>query len=326
VAVRLLTADTHPDHDTIATFRRRNGKLLDAAFVQVLQIAARLGVPRMGTVCLDGTKIKANASNRATRQESQLRLELQELSAEVASRMNQAEAADGVDETTEKLPDELTHAATRRAKIAAARAALTERAAAENRPVRDDERGNTTDPDSRAQRTAHGYIQGYNAQLAASAESGLIVAAHVCSDNQDRRQLAPTIAAIPEVAGKADTIVADTGYDNHEQIVTVAALTGATIYIPPQAPVQTTVRQTHARAAVSAERISRLERVRSDQGQALMRTRQTLVEPIFGVLKAVRGFNRFGLRGLAGVNLEWKLVCTAFNILRLHRWHGLQTA
>lgn len=326
VAVRFLTGDTHPDHDTIASFRRRNEALLQAAFVEVLQLACRLGMPRLGTICLDGTKVKANASVRANRREAELRAELAMLNAEVASRMKAAETADETERPGEQLPLELADAATRRKKIAAARAALVQRAKDEGRDVRDDDRGNTTDPDSRMQRTAHGCIQGYNAQLAASAESGLIVAARVCGQNQDRGQLQPTIAAIPESAGAAHTIVADTGYDNHAQITAVATATGSAVYIPPQSPVEITTRQTRARAQISAERADRLARVRTARGQMLMRIRRTLVEPIFGTLKSAWGFARFNLRGLRGANIEWTLLCTAFNLRRLHRWQRLQAA
>jgi transposase len=326
VAIRYLTGDTHPDHDTIASFRRTQTALLRQAFVEVLQLAHHLGVPQLGTVCLDGTKLKANASQRANRREAELRAELQALDAEVASRLDQAEKADRLDQPGEQLPSDLVDRCARRARIVAARAALQQRAAEQKRPPRDTDLGNTTDPDSRPQPTAHGCIQGYNAQVAASAESGLIVAAHVCTDNQDRRQLLPTVEAIPAAAGRAHTIVADTGYDSHTQVMAVEQASQATVYVPPQLPVEVTTRQSHARGIVSAERAVRLNRVRSPQGQALMRLRRILVEPIFGTLKSARGFGRFHLRGLVGVNAEWTLLCTAYNVRRLHRWCALHPA
>jgi transposase len=325
VAVRYLTADTHPDHDTIATFRRTQERLLRRAFVEVLQLARRMGMPQLGTVCLDGTKLRANASMRANRREAELRAELAALDKEVAGRLQQAKAAE-LEETGEQLPAELANPAVRRARLAAARAALHQRAAEQERPPRDSDSGNTTDPDSRPQYTSHGSIQGYNAQLAVSAESGLIVAAHVSTETQDRRQLIPTVEAIPAQAGQPHTVVADTGYDNHEQIVALAERTKAAIYIPPQLPVETTGRQKRAHVRRSAERRERLERVRSAPGQALMRLRRITVEPIFGTLKSARGFGRFHLRGLGAVNLEWILLCTAFNLRRLHGWNARATA
>ena len=63
-----MTADTHPDHDTICRVRRENFEAVSAAFLQVLQLARTMGVLKVGTVSVDGTHIKANASkNRNVR-------------------------------------------------------------------------------------------------------------------------------------------------------------------------------------------------------------------------------------------------------------------
>lgn len=320
ISVRYLTADTHPDHDTIAAFRREHGELLRQAFVEVLQLAAELGVPRLGTIVIDGTKLRANASARHNRREAQLRQQLEALEQEVATRLRAAEQAD-TQSVSESLPPELTDATKRRAKLQAARAALHRRAEAQKRPPNDDDLGNTTDPDSRVQRTSEGYVQGYNAQMAVSADSGLIVAAQVCDDNQDRQQLAPTVAAIPEAAGPVRTVVADTGYDNHQQVVSIEQTYGATVYVPPQPPFERTKRfaKPHREARV-AERQARGLRVSSALGQGLMRLRRCVIEPVFGTLKSSWRFTRFHLRGLAGVNSEWTLLCTAYNLRKLHRW------
>jgi IS5 family transposase len=160
-------------------------------------------------------------------------------------------------------------------------------------------------------------LQGYNAQLAATVD-GLIVAARISDDNQDRRELLRTFEQVLHV-GTPHTVVADTGYDNHEQITQLEQASAATVYIPPQMPVEVQGRQTHARLKRSAERRQRLARVRSVLGQALLRQRQTIVEPIFGIIKSARRFNHFLLRGLAQVEAEWTLVCTAFNLRRIHR-------
>lgn len=317
VGVRYLTGDTHPDHDTIATFRRTHLALLRQAFAEVLQLARQLGVLRIGTVFLDGTKIKANASARANRREDQLRAELAAIDAQVAERMQAAQTADET-EVAEQLPPSLADAATRRAKLEAARTALRQRAQEQHRAPKDEDLGNTTDPDSRRHHTRTGPLQGYNAQIAA-AENGLIVAAHVCTDNQDRRQLVPTLQQVRTNAELPQVVVADSGYDNHEQILTVEQTLGATVYIPPQPPVDVHTRQSRDRAFRSSERAGRLERVRTAWGQTLLRQRATTVEPIFGIIKCARGFTRFLLRGRQAVDAEWALVCTAFNLRRLHR-------
>ncbi len=97
VAFRFIAANDHPDHDTIATFRRRFLEEIEALFVQVLQLAREMGVLKMGTVALDGTKIHANASRHsALSYEHAGKIEAQ-LKAEVADLMAKAEAADAAD-------------------------------------------------------------------------------------------------------------------------------------------------------------------------------------------------------------------------------------
>jgi transposase len=321
LGVRYLTADTHPDHDTIATFRRQNAPLIRQAFVEVLQLAGALGVPRLGTVCVDGTKLKANASKRATRTEAELRAEVAALAREVDARLAQAEQADVQAPPQEQLPAELADRHKRRAKLQAARAALAARAAQQNRAPRDTDTGNPSDPASRLMPDAQGhFIQGYNAQLAVSAESGLIVAAHVCAETQDRQQLAPTIAAIPAVAGVPQTVVADAGYDHSAQIVAVQQRTGAAVYVPlVRAPGRRDPDHGRRRRAAVEERTRRQHQLDRTPAQRWLRVRRQVVEPVFGTLKHTWGFARFRLRGLAGVNVEWQLLAVAYNLCKLWR-------
>lgn len=322
LGVRYLTADTHPDHDTIATFRRTNAALIRQAFVEVLRLAGALGIPRLGTVCVDGTKLKANASKRATRTEGELRAELATLEAEVAARLEQAERADGQAHPQEQLPVELADRQRRRAKLEAARAALAARAAEQQRRPRDTDTGNPSDPDSRLLPDAHGhFIQGYNAQLAVSAESGLIVAAHVCAETQDRQQLAPTVAAIPAAAGTPQIVVADAGYDHSAQIRAVQQRTGAAVYVPlVRPPARHSTGRGRRRRETVQERTHRQGQLDQSLAQRWLRVRRQVVEPVFGTLKHTWGFARFHLRGLAGVNVEWQLLAMAYNLRKLWRW------
>src|SRR5271154_1991417 len=97
VAFRFIAANDHPDHDTIATFRRRFLKEIEKLFVDVLRLAGEMGVLKMGTIGLDGTKIHANASRHsALSYEHAGKIEAQ-LKAEVAELMAKAEAADAAD-------------------------------------------------------------------------------------------------------------------------------------------------------------------------------------------------------------------------------------
>jgi transposase len=129
VAFRFIAANEHPDHDTIATFRRRFLKEIEGLFVQVLEVAREIGLLTMGTVALDGTKIHANASRHsALSYEHAGRIEAQ-LKAEVAELLAKAEAADRSDiPDSLSIPDELARREERLAKLAAARAKIEARA------------------------------------------------------------------------------------------------------------------------------------------------------------------------------------------------------
>lgn len=130
VAFRFIAANDHPDHDTIATFRRRFLAEIEGLFVQVLLLAREAGLLKLGTVALDGTKIQADASRHgalswehASRLEAQLRAEVAELMA-LAEAADQADVPDGM-----SVPEELARREERLARIAAAKAAIEARAA-----------------------------------------------------------------------------------------------------------------------------------------------------------------------------------------------------
>ena len=128
VAFRFVAVNQHPDHDTIAAFRRRFLKPIEALFVEVLQLAREMGVLKLGTIALDGTKIHANASRHsALSYEHAGKIEAQ-LQAEVAELMAKAEAADQADVPDGmSIPDELARHEQRLAEIARARAIIAAR-------------------------------------------------------------------------------------------------------------------------------------------------------------------------------------------------------
>jgi len=130
VAVRYLTADTHPDHDTICAFRRNNLEAVAQGFVAVLELARELQLLQVGIVSLDGTHIKANASkdkNLTYDRAQQLRVQLQQ---DVACLLQEAEQADGRDEDPQRLPEEIARREKLLAKMEAACAQLEARAQA----------------------------------------------------------------------------------------------------------------------------------------------------------------------------------------------------
>lgn len=132
VAFRYLACNRHPDHDTLATFRRRFGEHFQALFVQVLQIAQANQLSQFGTVSLDGTKLHANASRHsalsyghANKLETQLRQEVQELLA-LAESADRSEVPEGLSVPAEiaRREDQLKAIAAAKAKIKAREGAL----------------------------------------------------------------------------------------------------------------------------------------------------------------------------------------------------------
>jgi transposase len=354
VAVRYLAANTHPDHDTLCRFRRENGALLKAALHEVLEVGATLGLGRVGTVCLDGTKILANAAKRKT--SSAARLEAREgyLSQEIEQLMKKAERADTspMDDGS-KLPRELARCRQLQARVRAARELLAEqckerakRRAMERaacieegfgeapRALKEEPRAedqiNLTDPQSGLMPQAGGgFVQGYNAQIAVSAEAegGLIIGAHVCAAPNDREQLLAGVACIAAQAGPVREMALDSGFDHIRHIVQVERQRGLKIYCQPQrsrpCEGKSKGHQSARRLKASQAREQMRQRAQSARGQELLALRQMTVEPVFGQIKEVLGFRRFRLRGLSKVNLEWNLVAVAFNCRRLaKRWRA----
>lgn len=251
VAFRFVAANEHPDHDTIAAFRRRFLKDIEGVFVQVLLLAREMGMLKMGTVGLDGTKVHANASRHsALSYEHAGKIEAQ-LKAEVADLMARAEAADQADVPDGmSIPVELARREERLAKIAEARAKIEARArerfereqaehearmaaraaktkATGNKPggkppeppaegPRPSDQINLTDEESRIMPIAGGgFDQCYNAQAAVAAGSLLVVAAKVVQAPNDKQQLEPMLGVLqnlPDAIGQPDTLLADNGY------------------------------------------------------------------------------------------------------------------
>ena len=232
VAFRFIAANDHPDHDTIAAFRRRFLDRIEGLFVEVLLLAREAGVLKLGTVALDGTKVHANASRHsALSWKHACELEAR-LKAEVAELMALAEAADGADVPDGmSVPEELARREDRLARIAEAKAVIEARAEKAKKTGRKPggrppeppvagpgpkDQVNLTDADSRIMPVAGGgFEQAYNAQALVAADSLLVVTNDVVQAPNDKRQIEPALEALarlPEALGAPETLLADSGY------------------------------------------------------------------------------------------------------------------
>ncbi len=262
VAFRFIAANAHPDHDTIAAFRRRFLQQIGTLFVQVLGVAREMGVLKMGTVALDGTKIHANASRHsALSYEHAGKIEAQ-LQAEVAELMAKAEAADQADVPDGmSVPEELARREKRLAAIATAKSTIKARAKERHareqaehdakmaqraaktavtgkkpggRPPAPPVEGplptdqvNLTDEQSRIMPVAGGgFEQCYNAQAVVAVGSLLVIAADVTQAPNDKQQLEPMldqIAELPDALGQVGALLADNGYFSEGNVNACAA-------------------------------------------------------------------------------------------------------
>jgi transposase len=128
LGVRFLTGDTHPDHDTICSFRRQNEKLIGKVFVRVLELARELKLLQVGTISVDGTRLKANASkHRGVNYQRSGQL-IKELEEDVQELLRKAERADSQGEMDPaRLPEEIAKRPELQAKLEAARQPLEAR-------------------------------------------------------------------------------------------------------------------------------------------------------------------------------------------------------
>ena len=359
VPFRVLAANQHPDHDTIAEFRRRHLDALSRLFVQVLLLCQQAGLVKLGHVALDGTKMRANASKHKAMSYGRMKEKIAELETQVQELLSEAEAVDAAEDAQhgkgrrgDELPEELRQRQQRLEKIREAKAALEAeaQAAAERSkssqekapgsadegeeaeaaspvapsPPADKAQRNFTDPDSRIMKdgATKSFEQGYNCQAAVDSQEQVIVAAQVTQQANDKQQVEPLVEQMKvNLKGSLPREVsADAGYYSEEN---VKYLEGQKIdaYVAPG-------RQKHGAAQAaprgripsSATPKERMARkLRTVKGKRKYGKRKATVEPVFGQIKEARGLRRFLLRGLKAVQAEWNLICLTHNLLKLFR-------
>ena len=353
MAFRVLAAGNEPDFRTISEFRRIHLKALEGLFVQVLQLALKLGAMKLGRVAIDGTKIKANASKhkamsyeRMLREEQRLREEVKQLLTEAEQTDKDEDKRYGRNRRGDELPAELGRREERLKRIAEAKKALDARARAEaeqkdqnsdknGRPGAGSKRGrraaaqpkpkaqhNFTDPESRIMKGPDGFVQAYNAQAAVEPALQLIVGQALTQQANDKQQLIPMIERVREQAGqKVQQVLADSGYCSEENL-RKAAKKKVDLYVATgkqkhNQPVPSSPRGRIPKSATLVEQMKR--KLMSKAGQGIYARRKTIVEPVFGQIKQAQGFRQFLLRGVDKVRSEWALVCATHNMLKLYR-------
>ena len=346
IAFRILGAGNFPSHRTICDFRLQHLSELKELFVQVAQLARELGLVKLGTVALDGTKVKANASKHKALSYGRMKEQEQKLKQEIEALLKRAHAIDaqedahwGGDQAGEDLPMELQRRQDRLAKIEAAKRRVEARQAEADhergrhpddeqrsgdgagRPFKhpfgepdDKAQDNFTDPESRIMKLAGSFEQCYNAQAVVDGECQLIIAHGLTNNAADTGQLLPMVEAVQKNLGQGPLqVLSDAGYRSEQAFVALEDKgVEALIALGREGKDPTAIdANRYPASARMAERLS------SAEGKARYRRRKVIVEPVFGWIKHVLGFRQFSFRGLTKVTGEWSLVCTAINLRRM---------
>jgi transposase len=342
VALRYLAAGNGPSHRTMARFRQENIEHFQDLFVQVVQVAMEAGLVKMGTLAIDGSKVKANASKHKSMSYGRMKSEECRLSGEIkritgiAQDIDEAEDEEfGPDFRGDELPEELRTRKARRAKIREAIKALEGAQAKEDeesghgkqqqksgkgRPRRpngvppDKKQRSFTDPDSRIMGSPQkGFLQGYNGQIAVDAKEQIVVAQGITQCAADNDELIPMLEQAEENTGQLPKkALADAGYKSEANFQALEDM-GVDGHVSlgrgesdPEVPDQ---------AKPATKRMHRKRRTK--RSRKIYKQRKAIVEPVFGWIKSVLGFRSFSMRGLEKVSGEWSLVCLALNLKRM---------
>lgn len=346
IPVMYITHGQGPDHTVIARFRKDFGKEIASLFVQILEIAAAMGVFELGDISLDGTKIEANASkHKALSYEYTIKLTKQ-IDDEIEKLMKASKDADCHDFDDLDIPNEIKNRQDRLREIKAAKIEIEARrkikydqekeeydakikAREEKEKIlgrklggkkpqeptpepKSSDQVNLTDSESRIMPVSGGgFKQAYNAQAAIDMDNRLIVENHVTQNTNDKKELEPVfdnIEQLPASLGKVNRAAADNGYDS-ESNRKLAVKKSIDLHVPKGRQKHNNFLNKHVDTKDSSDD--------EKKRQKFYDRRKTTIEPLFGVIKSVMGFRKFSLRGIEAVNSEWSLVCIAYNIKRL---------
>ena len=337
VAFRVLAAGNFPAHRTIRDFRAFHLKELSELFMQVVRLAREMGLVKLGTIAVDGTKVKANASRHKAMSYSHMLKAEVELKAQIDALLKRAQQADEAENNEPELdiPVEIARREARLAAITEARQRLEqrqrdadlERGRDPDEPPRggrykrefgepeDKAQDNFTDPDSRImKRAGGGFDASYNAQTAVDDTAHIIVAAELTNCGSDAGELPTMLQAVEDNLGAMpEQALADTGYRS-EAVFEQLAQRGCDLLVSLGREGKQQLRFDPQRSPHTAAMAARLQ---TNEGKAAYRRRKWIAEPPNGWIKNVLGFRQFSLRGLHRVRAEWKLVCLALNLRRM---------
>lgn len=346
LAFRMLGAGNFPKHRTIRDFRALHLKELADLFVQVVKLAQEMGLVKLGTVAIDGTKIKANASRHKAMSYERMQQAEGELKAQIEALLERAKTADAAEanEPEVDIPAEIQRREDRLKAITEARERIEKRqrdadiergrSPGDECKPRDEDgqptggrykrefgvpepkaQDNVTDPDSRImKRAGGGFDASYNAQTAVDEQALIIVAAELGNNAADVGQLLPMLEAVKNNTAQApEQALADAGYRSEDNFKALSD-SGTELVV---ALGREGKRCAEVDAQKSPHTAAMAAKLQTDAGKTAYRKRKWIAEPPNGWIKSVLGFRQFSLRGLHRVQAEFKIVCLALNLRRM---------
>ena len=360
IPFRFIAGGWHPDHDTIANFRKTFLAEISELFVQVLVVAHELGLLKLGNISLDGSKIHADASKshavsygRLLQLERRLGAEVKELMV-LGEKVDQEDLPEGLE-----VESEIALRQERLLNLAQAKAVLEARAqeryeaekAEYDAKMREREEKtkrtghkpggkaprpptagprakdqyNFTDPDSRIMKNSadDGFDQHYNVQAVVDQDSRFIVGDTVSNHANDKEEAIPTVDTIPAEVGKPKAAALDNGYFSQTNIKALEAR-GIEPYIATgrdrhhQSWQERFAQEPEPPPEDASPIVKMAYKLKTNIGKQIYGLRKSTVEPVIGIIKEALSFRQFSLRGLRAVAGEWRLMCLAYNLRRLH--------
>jgi transposase len=358
VAFRVIAGGEHPDHTRISEFRRVHLDALAELFFQVLALAKKARMVKLGNVALDGTKVKANASKHKAMSYDRMEKDAARLRQKVRELLSAAEASDAREDAEygkgrrgEELPEELRRAKTRLARIKQLKAELEAEAREQDEEAakKDDDdlppspretplpkhkiprtkegdidpkaQRNFTDADSRIMKSSDGFVQAYNCQVVVDEEHQIILAHAVTNQAPDAEHLVPMLVQTVDNCGaKPEHWLADAGYFSEANVCEVMKW-GIEPFIPPRREKHSEERKPVLGRPPAGLGIKErmVRKLATKAGRAIYALRKKIVEPVFGQTKEGRGLRRFLLRGVQKVRGEWALMALTHNLLKIYR-------
>jgi transposase len=339
VAFRFIAGNHHPDHDTIANFRKRFLPQLKGWFKEVLLIGRELGLIKLGNIFIDGTKVQANASKHKAMSYKRMKELEAKLDMEINQLIEKGKELDDMESKSDiSIPEEIQRREDRLKKIGEAKRVIEQRRkesykqekeeydqkmkarkqkekatgkktkGREPKPPSeqpdDKAQYNFTDPESRIMKTGNGFDQCFNAQAGVN-EDMIIIGNYSNSHCNDKKEFLPMLGSFPDdFKPEITTAVADTGYYSDFNIKNCPE----TIK-----PIIAKSKEKHNNY------IDKILNPRTNKEDEIYRKRKHTVEPVFGIIKEVLGFRRFLLRGEENTDSEWSLVCLGYNLKRLFK-------